>query len=274
MRRLSSKILPAIVLALILLAAIPLCKYAIRTFNAHKRQHALAKIDDEIARDSGIDQISDVHSKLDSLRVYINDNSRHNMDAEFYTIWPDKIRLAQNMLNYIRHVRTTPPHMECSTRADLLGDIMKLRGYKIRNIVLYNVHHELVSHRVVDIFNSETGRWETQDPDFDVYWIHKSDGVRSSIADVMVNSAEYLPCGRTGCGWSHTSSEGIKVVDLLNYIGLITVDDRNADKRVTLYAPSTDPAQTYKNGEQQGVFCTIIPKECRNGFLPAKSYSN
>jgi hypothetical protein len=69
-------------------------------------------------------------------------------------------------------------------RSNLMSAVLEKLGYETRIIALFDTDDEgLRSHTFLEVRNPETGRWETQDPDFDLYWISKSSGLRVSLAE-------------------------------------------------------------------------------------------
>jgi hypothetical protein len=229
---------------------------------------------DQIITASGLPEISSFEQKIDAARAFVNDNSEHNIDKEFYAVWGNHKKLAQEVLLYAKKERDSLPNMECSTRANLVGQILNREGgYKIRNVVLYNPYDELRTHRAIDIRDPSTGLWHTQDPDYDVYWKNAKIGSRASLVNVAANVDDHVPCGRTECGWQHKSGEG-KAADILkNYSRIVTLHDKKTDRRVSLYGPEIDPDKIYEQYEgKKGTFCEIYPNNCEDGFIPASDY--
>ena len=96
---------------------------------------------------------------------------------------------------------------------------------------------------------------------------------RVSLAKVIAAPDAHEPCGRDRCGWDYKSPEGQKIDVVKNYLGIISVHDKKADKRFALYAPDVDPAKIYTNDKgKTGTFCALYKSNCTDGFFPAKEY--
>lgn len=72
-------------------------------------------------------------------------------------------------------------------------------GYETRTIALFRTKGRHASHTFLDVLNPKTERWETQDPDYDLYWTSLSSKARLSLAEAA-QDLEDLPCGRSSCG--------------------------------------------------------------------------
>jgi hypothetical protein len=76
--------------------------------------------------------------------------------------------------------------VRCARQFNVSG--FRKLGYETRIIALFDTDGEgLRSHTFLDVKNPGTGKWETQDPEFDLYWMSKSSGVRVSLADAAEN---------------------------------------------------------------------------------------
>ena len=58
--------------------------------------------------------------------------------------------------------------MECSSRTILMGLILRALGYETRVVAIFDSRTNLKSHSFLEVINPATGRWETQDADFDI----------------------------------------------------------------------------------------------------------
>jgi hypothetical protein len=152
--------------------------------------------------------------------------------------------------------------------------ILGALGYETRIIAIFNSRTNLKSHSFLEVMNPETGRWETQDPDYDIYWQSKNSAERISLADAAEGIVEIEPCGRESCGWHHMSREGIRAEVLLNYLDIISITSKQKAIRYALYTSRADLNQTYSKGRKRGVFCEVEAKRCKQGFYDIRKYSS
>jgi len=227
---------------------------------------------------SGLMGITDFHQRVDGVRAFINDNSDHKIDAKFRANQGNPAAFASSVLAYAEG-RGEPAHMECATRSSLMARILGALGYETRRIAIFDSHRDKQSlfvlkgsHSFLDVLNPLTHQWETQDPDYDIYWRRKRDGARVSVVDAADNLNEIEPCGRTACGWQHVSREGIRAKNLANLLDIISVTDKDSGLRFSVYTSRTNLDQVYTKGTERGVFCEVEAKRCRHGFFSAKDY--
>ena len=116
--------------------------------------------------------------------------------------------------------------MECSTRSNLMARLLEALGYKTRIVAIFNSRTNLKSHSFLEVMNPETKRWETQDPDYDIYWRSKESKDRLSLADSAEAVQDIEPCGRDSCGWEHVSREGIRADKLRGYLDIVSITDK------------------------------------------------
>lgn len=221
-----------------------------------------------IKKASGIEKVPAFHDKLDILRKFINENSQHKIDEEFYSLWRDRIKMADAFIDYLDGRRKDLPHMECASRSGLMSAILKSEGLNTRSVDVYYQGQQgiLSSHALFDVYNPEMRRWETQDPEYDVYWKNLETGDRVSMVEAGADD-DIVPCNGSNCGWNFISREGNAASNLRNLTAYITVIDRNAGERLTFYRPDILPETIVKYDEKEGTFCDVIAKNCRDGFL-------
>ena len=219
---------------------------------------------------SGIDKTDDFHKRLDRLRVFINKNSQHKEDAEFYSLWRDKTKMAGAFVDYLEKRRTDKPHMECASRSGLMAAVLQSKGYHTRSLDAHFVEKDgkLISHVLLDVWNPHTKTWETQDPEYDVYWKDRKTGARTSMA-VSGAGKTVIPCNAAGCGWSIQSREGNHASKLKKLTAYMAVTDRAAKERLTFYRPDIKPDIKMSRDGKSGTYCDVIGKNCRDGFLPS-----
>jgi hypothetical protein len=210
------------------------------------------------------------HERVDAARDFVYRNSVHNMDSEFYSIWRDKDAVAAAVLDYATGKRAKPPHLECSTRSGLLGQIFRTLGYRVRAVVLFSPDENLVSHTMLEILNPHTGRWEIQGADNDTWWRSIGDGKRASVADIIAAPSRFEPCRAQTCGWENLPKDDpLRVIR--PYLKIASVIDYDSGARFTIYGADVDPQRVYSLNGRIGAFCQILAKNCRDGFAPASS---
>ena len=121
--------------------------------------------------------------------------------------------------------------MRCARQFNVSG--FRKLGYETRIIALFDTDGEgLRSHTFLDVKNPGTGKWETQDPEFDLYWMSKSSGVRVSLADAAENLSDLEPCHQPGaCGWELDDAEGKSASGLRDLLDIVCVtNDANGNR--------------------------------------------
>lgn len=224
----------------------------------------------KIASLSDLKNKNSFYEQVDYLSDFINSNSQHLQDAEFFATWENSSLIAKNFIDHLEGRRKTTPHMECSTRRGLLAAILKNNmGYKTRSVDLYGPsdNHSLASHAALDIWNPDTKKWETYDPEFNIFWINTKTRERISLLDAATEIHNALPCNQKGCSWTIRSPEGAAVIGLRNLMSYIVIIDKKK-QRMTYYNPAIDPHHSYAHNGKTGTYCDVIKKNCRDGFFP------
>ena len=229
----------------------------------HQSEGRLNDLSKEIVSLIGFDESKDFHSRLDTVRMFVNDNSIHRIDEAFWAAqasasFPDLV------LAYAKGVSAEPAHMECSTRSNLMRHILSALGYRTRTVVIFDTDTNLFSHTFIDVMNPDTKRWETQDADYDIYW--RRGGERISVADYAEEIESIEPCGRDTCGWDQRSREGLKAERLRDYLDIVSVTDKQSGTRHALYTSRAHVARIYTKGDKRGSFCEVETKRCADGF--------
>jgi hypothetical protein len=214
------------------------------------------------------------HQRLDKVRTFINDNSMHKTDAAFRANHGNAAAFAAGVIAHAKRATSEPIHMECSTRTNLMALVLQALGYETRVVAIFNSRSNLKSHSFLEVMNPETGRWETQDADYDIYWRSRASGERISLADAAEALDQIEPCGRNGCGWDHASREGIKTQRLKPYLDIISITARQKAVRYSLHTSRADLSATYRKGAKQGTFCEVEAKRCKHGFFDITKYSS
>ena len=210
-------------------------------------------------------------ARVDAVRFFVSDHSQHEPDAAFRALNGDPVAFADRIIAHARDASVPRVHMECSTRANLMGRILRSMGYETRTIAVFRTRGEARSHTFLDVLNPETGAWESQDPDFDVYWRNKSTKARVSLAEVAERLDDVEPCGRSACGWGHVSREGYPVEMLTEYLDILSVTQKEKNVRYSVYTGRADLSRTFAWAGKTGTFCEVNEKRCKDGFFRSAS---
>jgi hypothetical protein len=219
-----------------------------------------------------LESMPEFHQRLDRVRTFINDNSIHQIDPTF---WANRASPSSFAAGVLARAKGTaePVHMECSTRTNLMGLVLQALGYETRVVAIFRSRSNLNSHSFLEVMNPETKQWETQDPDYDIFWRSKDTAERISVAEMAEAIDDIEPCGRGGCGWDHKSREGIRAAKLKPYLDIISITAKEKATRYALYTSRADLSRTYSKGSKQGTFCEVEAKRCEMGFYDITKYN-
>jgi hypothetical protein len=223
---------------------------------------------DEIIALMKIPPHADFHHTVDAVRIFINDHSQDKVDAAFRAMNGNQIAFADGIIAHARDPSVERVHMECSTRANLMGSVLRRLGYKTRTIGLFKTKGRYSSHTFLDVLNPKTKRWETQDPDYDLFWVSKSSGQRVSLAESAENIDDLNPCGRSTCGWDHASRDGNTPKSLTDKLDILSITSKEDDVRYSVYTTRANVQQRLTIGDETGTYCEVMAKRCRDGFHP------
>jgi hypothetical protein len=154
-----------------------------------------------------------------------------------------------------------------------MGLVLQALGYETRVVAIFRSRSNLNSHSFLEVMNPETKQWETQDPDYDIFWRSKDTAERISVAEMAEAIDDIEPCGRGGCGWDHKSREGIRAAKLKPYLDIISITAKEKATRYALYTSRADLSRTYSKGSKQGTFCEVEAKRCEMGFYDITKYN-
>jgi hypothetical protein len=229
------------------------------------------KMDDRIDEMLALMKIppqSDFHQTVDAVRIFINDHSEDNVDAIFRIMNGDAASFADGLIAHARDPSAERVHMECSTRANLMGRVLRRMGYKTRTIAIFKTKGQYSSHTFLDVLNPETKKWETQDPDYDIYWTSLPSKTRVSLAEEAENLDAIEPCGRSACSWGHVSRDGNTPKSLIDKLDILSVTSKERDVRYSVYTTRAKLKHRFAIGGETGTYCEVMAKRCRDGFQP------
>jgi hypothetical protein len=208
--------------------------------------------------------------RFDAVRRFIHSNSRHGDDAEFRELLGKKDRIAEEVIAFARGQRSEPIHLLCGARANLMSAVLEKLGYQTRIIALFDTDdEELRSHTFLEVRDPETGKWETQDPDFDLYWTSKQSGLRVSLAEAADELSKIEPCHRADlCGWTANDDEGKSPAAIRDLLDIVCVTDERNGKRFCRFTTRAKPTRILRRDGDTGQFCDLMPTRCAEGFGP------
>ena len=221
---------------------------------------------DEIIGLIDLPKSASFRGKVDAVRVFVNDHSQDKIDHVFHAMNGDGVAFAEGLIAHARDPAVERVHMECSTRANLMGRILRRLDIKTRTIALFATTGRFSSHSFLDVYNPDRKTWETVDPDYDLYWIAKSTGERVSLAEAANDLDDLEPCGRDRCGWDLVSRDDNSPRSLLDKLDILSVTDKEVDVRYAVYTPRADLSRKLSFRGETGTFCEMFPKRCRDGF--------
>ena len=205
------------------------------------------------------------HQNVDLVRLFINENSVHRIDEQFYRYWKVPETLMDQMIEHASH-NGPAPHMECSSRSGVMRIVLKALGIQTRAVALYRLEHDQwKSHSFLEALNPETKKWEIQDPDYNIYWIDAVSGKRAETIDLLKESrTKFLPCQTPkNCGWKKKNDEKMRINVLHDFFQIASIIDRELLLRnlhVNQHRLSNSSASKTTSVED---YCEYIPKNCR-----------
>ncbi len=230
-----------------------------------------ANIDQAIAM-MGLSKKMDFDTRLDTIRRFINDNSRHLMDKQFWRLHAegDNNVYLTRVLAHAEGKSDQRAHMECSTRSNLTRNILWRLGYEVRIVSIFDTDNPSKdkSHTFVEVKNPKTGAWETQDPDYDIYWKSLVTGKRVAISETAGDLSKVVPCGETHCGWDVRGRDGQRASRLKGLLDIIVVTRKEIGLRYAVYTPRANPKAIFTRRGKSGTFCQVNAKRCKDGFVP------
>ncbi len=235
----------------------------------HLQTRRLARMVSESVDLAAVPPRATAPAVFDRLRAFVNDNGKQAIDAEYYVTNATRSRLFEAFLQTVKGQRNeNPVHVDCFARTRIMAMMLEHLGFKTRRIDIYSTSLDLQSHTFLDVFNPESGRWETQHPAYDIYWTDAATGFRVSLAQRAGNISTILPCGRKGCDWDVKSRENFKASLIANkYFDVMVVSDKSVGPSFALHTPRAKISAKFTNDGRIGTFCELYPKKCASGLF-------
>ena len=131
-------------------------------------------------------------AQIDYVREFIYQNSKHGLDAESakYRL---ELPVTLNMLWNYYQTHTNPPLLECSSRTVAMLYILDALGMRSRMVNVFTSDFDtLRSHTFLEAYNPDSGHWEVQDPDYDVYYVYKANSARVSTSQILLEPLDHF----------------------------------------------------------------------------------
>lgn len=127
-------------------------------------------------------------ARIDFVREFVFQNSIHKADSDENRL--DYAKVLSTLFEYSQ-TQINPPLLECSSRTSAMISI--LGGLHIKSRMVHVFSDDFLpmqSHTFLEAFNQDTGKWEAQDPDNDVYYVDSATAQRASAVQLVLDSLE------------------------------------------------------------------------------------
>jgi hypothetical protein len=142
-------------------------------------QQALQRIIDLVKQQNLATQTA----KIDYVREFVYQNSIHQADSDENRL--DYTRVLNKLYDHSQ-THADPPLLECSSRTSAMISILGGLNLKSRMVHVFSDDFlPMQSHTFLEAFNPDTGNWEAQDPDNDVYYIDSASGQRVAAVELV-----------------------------------------------------------------------------------------
>ena len=107
---------------------------------------------------------------IDSVRQFVYENSEHK--EPFHKKKWNSILMVKLMIARYKNRSNPPPHMTCGPRARSMAAILDTLGIKSYLVQVYTDNYDtFASHTFLDVYNSDTAKWEAHDPDYNLIYL-------------------------------------------------------------------------------------------------------
>ena len=205
--------------------------------------------------------------KINFIRFFINKNSIHKIDDEFYSYWHDMTETMSRIGAHVLTAAAPSPHMECSSRSVVMYRILDRLNIRARIVVLRAAENVMDSHTMVEVLNPETRRWEIQDPDNNIYWIFNDGSGRRADAEDMLTypmPAGFLPCrDDDDCGYTDNERA---MPRLFAYANLLDIQKNDNILLVSKTRFGLDHPFLLRSHDTLS-YCTLFGDKCRSKLI-------
>jgi len=135
-------------------------------------------------------------------RRFVHSNSVHSVarvhpfaKKEPYAVW--------RMLQTDR-LHAEPIRMTCGSRSCALKWMLAKAGIKSRRVQVYSGTRDFIrGHRFIDVLNPDTGRWELQDPSYDISYRRVDTGTPVCTEEIVFGALDTVaPLSAEASGWA------------------------------------------------------------------------
>jgi hypothetical protein len=206
---------------------------------------------------------ADAHEpRFDALRHFVHTHSRRLLDDESRTLLEVKA-IASAIIDDAEGRRAEPPHLICGARAHVLVDLYRRLGYRARLVFVFDTdQRDMSAHTFADVFNPSTGKWESEDPTYDIHWREVSSRNRISVFDSAEDIDAIEPCGPTKCGWDIVSDQGNSLEDLRDLVDVVSVANDAENIQSTKFTCRAKLERVLSFHGRTGRFCEIMQGRC------------
>lgn len=201
--------------------------------------------------------------KFDKLRELINAHSLHKIESESAPA-ADITEIMASLYSYAAGFDESPPLLDAFERAAAYNHLLQAKGYKSRLVTLLEPSAAFRTHKIVEIYNPRTRRWEMQDPDYNVFYTFRGSTQRVSVQDVLSQPLEnFQPCTMEGyCHWSSLSPEGRNTEDIKPFFAAAIVHGKNKEMLYVSEKRFDIHAKKQTAGGRLVSFCDLNPDLC------------
>jgi hypothetical protein len=213
--------------------------------------------------------------RVDRVREFVITHSGDGADKDIYGPSGGPMLMIDKMLAYATGKSPKPPSLECSWRSGLMSSILERLGYETRVVNAFTTHgltreHPQNSHTFLDVRNPKTGKWQTQDPLYNLYWKSKTTEERVALLNYGNNIGALLPCRHKSCG---LNLGGNNLKTLFPLFDIFTLFNATTNRRYSVYTSRADLSATHGNGGRWGKFCEVYFYSCRSGFFSDSKFA-
>jgi hypothetical protein len=139
---------------------------------------------------------------------FVHNNSVHLIDEEHRKYAFDIPVVINKLILAYEGDGSEKPHLSCGPRSYAMREILTRFGIFSRLVQVFSDdYQELKGHRLLEVFNPETGSWEAWDPDYRVTYVDPESKKRLDIMEVIFGDKEKLvPQDGAIMGWEETKT--------------------------------------------------------------------
>jgi hypothetical protein len=147
-------------------------------------QQALQRIVDLVKQQN----LPTATARIDFVREFVYQNSIHQADSDENRLDYTKVL---NGLFEQSQTQANPPLLECASRTAAMISILGGLDIKSRMVHVFSDDFlPMQSHTFLEAFNPDSGNWEVQDPDNDVYYVVNANGQRAAAIQLVLDNLD------------------------------------------------------------------------------------